>query len=103
MKITGLALVLMAAGILAFAAFVAIDVDYKTESLPQARSEWGLVFPIATAVVMGIAGVLLYVFGGRGYIVIRHPRVQPVESRVVTNSVHLIEGDVPRAVPQPAS
>jgi hypothetical protein len=102
MKITGLALVLMAAGILTFAAFVAIDVDYKTESHPQARSEWTLAFPVTAGVVMGTVGVLLYVFGGRGYAIIRHPRVQPVESRQVTNSVQSIEGKGPRTVSQPA-
>jgi len=102
MRITGLALVLLAAGILTFSAFVAIDVDYKTEALPQARSEWSLAFPVATAVLMGCAGVALYLFGGRGFFVIRHPRVQPPESRVVTNSVRTIEGGGPKSVPEPA-
>src|SRR5689334_15820672 len=102
MRVTGIALVVIAAAILTFAGVMSMTNDDKAAALPHVPFAASLAFPIATAVLMGCAGVLLYLYGDRGYQVIRHPRVQPIESRVVTNSSQTIEGTGPRAVPQPS-
>jgi hypothetical protein len=95
MKATGLALIFIATCILAFSGLVAIDANNPAPEQGQRTSllsNQTLVIPMITAAVMGGAGLLLLLYGGRGYSVNRRPDLQLVESREVTNSVHTIEG-----------
>jgi len=95
MRTTGFALIFIATCIVAFSAFVAIDADNRGSEQGQNisfLSTQTLIVPVITAGVMGGAGLLLLLYGSRGYSVNYRPHVQPDESRVITNSVHTIEG-----------
>jgi hypothetical protein len=87
MKITGLSLMVIAAGILMFCAVHVILLEDApgTPPPPTERAPF-LLIPFAIAVVTGIAGLVLYLYGGEGYGQLDHPPDQPVESREVTNS-----------------
>jgi hypothetical protein len=87
MKITGLCLMVIAVGILAYCAVhvVLLD-DAPGTPPPPAERAPVLLVPFTIAVVTGLAGVMLYVYGGDGYGTLPKPPEQPIESREVTNS-----------------
>ena len=93
MKLTGIALMILAVGVLGYLLVATIAADQATPTGATAQSQPvtgpPLAIPVAVAVVAGGGGLFLYMFGGRGYSVNSKPGIQPVESRVVTNSVHV--------------
>jgi len=88
MKITGLSLMVIAAGVMMYCAVAVLMLEDPpgTPPPPTERAPVLLV-PFAIAVVAGLAGLALYVYGGDGYGFVPQPPNQPVESREVTNSV----------------
>jgi len=88
MKITGLCLMVLAVGILAYCGVhVALLDDTPGTPPPPTDRAPVLLVPFAIAVVVGFTGLLLYLYGGYGYQHVPQPPEQPVESREVTNSV----------------
>jgi hypothetical protein len=90
MKLTGYALIVVAVAMLACAAGVAIDADLTANGPHPDLQLVGMTLPLVFGLAVGAIGVLLIVYGGSGFFVIREPRVQPEESRKVTNAIHVV-------------
>jgi hypothetical protein len=87
MKVTGLSLMVIAVGILLYCAVAVITLEDPGGTPPPGNRAPIYLVPLAIAIVTGIAGLMLYVYGGDGYKYVPHPPDQPIESRERTNSV----------------
>ncbi len=84
MKVTGIGLMILAVGIADFAV-VAPAMNPTSSETNSAVSS----LTLGVSLAVGLCGLMVYLFGGRGFSVNRKPRIQPVESREVTNSIHV--------------
>jgi hypothetical protein len=77
MKYTGLAVILIGACILMFCLVAAVTTGQPAGSAADvASSKFDLVFPIIMGVVALATGMVMYAFGGRGYISTRNPAIR---------------------------
>jgi len=76
MKYTGIAVILIGACILLFC-IVASATGQPVQQAPEAASaKMDLMFPVIMGVVALVAGVVMYLYGGRGYISTRNPAIR---------------------------
>src|SRR5207248_1722854 len=75
MRMTGIALMIASGGILIFCSFAAMTADNQPAANAQVQvlSDRPLAIPVTIALGAGLAGLLMYVFGDRGYVVKRPP------------------------------